>query len=273
MSLLFGAFSFIMPAQGLRSRRQCGNRSPVILSLSKYVRSYYRFIVFSLLSIVLCGSVHAQSQGEELKKMRMAYINNKQLSFEVEVYSYASKMDKNASLVSKGYMKKNNDMYYSNYQNYELMINGEKALMIDNQTKEINYYEYKLNKEKTPENFQVNIDSLIQNTDSIIMHPEKDGLKHFTCFSKRGYIKQTEIYADNKSYFVKHILYYYVPSTEDYDIDVDRVEIFYKNIKTESINESFFSSDKYFKNIKSKLIPVGKYQGYKINYSKQNSKL
>ena len=229
--------------------------------------------VFMILALYLPASIYAQtgSLGDELKKIRNAYILNKQLSFDVEAYSYASKNTSKADLISKGSMRKSNSRYYSHFQDYELVVNGEKMVLVNNQSKIISYYDYKIKQQKIPDNFQVNIDSLLLNTDSVVMRPDKNGDKHFTAFSKTGYIKQTEIYTDSKTHLVKHLLYYYVPSTEEYEIDVDRVEVFYKNIKTQFDEEQLFTFDRYFKNNKSRFIPVGKYQGYKMNYYNSKS--
>lgn len=223
--------------------------------------------LLSIAILILYGAVtiQAQTTGSELKKIRDAYVTNKQLSFDVEVYSYSTKTDKTPELVSKGYMKKSNDKYCSNFNNYELMINGKKALIVDRERKTLDYYEYETNKPEIPKGYDFNMDSLILGMDSIVMRPLANGLKHFTCFSKNGFVRQTEIYADAQTHFIKRILYYYIGSTEDFEIGFDRVEIFYKNIQTRLVDESSFSFSKYFKRTKSTFIPVGEYQGYQIN--------
>lgn len=228
-------------------------------------RSKIRYIIFCL-SFAFLTPAKAQKVSDELKKVRNAYTSNKQLSFDVEVYSYETKADKTPELISKGYMKKSNDKYYSNYEGMELMVNGDKALIVDNEKKTMTFYEYKLSKQKTPKGFEANIDSVLLQSDSVVIQPTKSGIKHFTCFSNTGDIQQTEIYVDEKTNLINHILYYYFPSNDDYEMQTDRVEIFYKNIKTQGIDEAFFSFDKYFKTVKAKLIPTVKYQGYKVNH-------
>lgn len=229
------------------------------------------FRIVLLLVLYTCiRPLQAQTLSSELNKVREAYSKSKNLSFNVEVYSYTTKTDKTAELVSKGYMKKNDEKYYSNFDNYELMINAEKALIVDRSRKILDYYEYKTGKPEMNEGYNVNIDSLLSGTDSIIIRPMQNGLKQFTCFSKNGYVRQTEIFVDAQTNFINRILYYYVASTEDFKIEFDRVEIFYQNIQTKVIDQSYFSFEKYFKRTKSTLTPVGDYRGYKINY--HNSK-
>lgn len=211
-------------------------------------------------------SVRAQNANQELRKVRDAYIINNNLSFDVEAYSYDTKMDKTPELISKGCMKKNKEMYYSKFDNYELLINGKKTLLVNNQTRSMKYYEYKLNKQSNTGNPKENIDSLLFSSDSIVIRNPINGEKHFTCFSNQGYVKQTEIYVDEKTNLVTRLLYYYSSSTDEYEIEVDRVEIFYKNINTKIVDESFFTFSKYFKNVKSNYFAIGKYQGYKMNY-------
>jgi len=209
-------------------------------------------------------SVRAQTAGQELQKVRNAYLAAKQLSFDVEVYTYATKNDKTPELVSKGTAKKSDDLYYSNFNNYELMVIGDKALLINRNEKSMAYYEYKLDTKKMPATAQPDLEQLLADSDSVVIRPEKDGLKHFTSYSKSGYVKQTEIYADAQTYLIKHILYYYVASTEDFKMEADRVEIFYKNIQTSNVDPHFFTFASYFKKTGANAVPVGKYQGYKL---------
>lgn len=222
-------------------------------------------IIFLLIFCACSGMLQAQTLSSELKNVRGAYLKNKNLSFNVEVYSYSTKSDKTAELVSKGNMKKSNDKYYSNFSNYELMIIGENALIVDRAKKTLAYYEYKTGMPELSDGNQVNIDSIITGTDSIVMRPVQNGLKHFTCFSKHGYVRQTEIYVDAQSNFIKRILYYYIESNNDFEIEFDRVEIFYKNIQTKAIDQGFFSFDKYFKKTRSTITPVGDYRNYRMN--------
>lgn len=227
-----------------------------------------RLLLIALLLWYGAGAlqIQAQTTGAELKKIRDAYLANKQLSFDVEVYSYSTKADKTPDLVSKGYMKKSDDKYYSNFNNYELMITGGKALIADRERKTLDYYEYETKKPEISEGYEVNIDSLIPATDSVVMRPLADGLKHFTCFSKEGYVRQTEIYVDARTHFIRRILYYYIDSTEDFELEFDRIEIRYRNIETKPVGQSFFSFDKYFKRTKSTFVPVGEYREFQMNY-------
>ena len=130
----------------------------------------------------------------------------------------------------------------------------------------MDYYEYEINKAEVPEGYEIDIEALISGTDSIVMRPTANGLKHFTCLSKTGYVRQTEIYADVQTNFIKRILYFYIDSTEDFEIEFDRVEILYKNIQTSAVDQSFFSFGKYFKRTESAFVPVGEYRGFQINY-------
>ncbi len=211
-------------------------------------------------------AIQSQTIGAELSKIRNAYLEATHLSFDVVVYSYSSKTDATAELISTGFMKKSDDMYYSNINNYELLIMGERALIVDRERKTLDYYEYKIDKQLMTNAYQVNIDSILTYSDSIVIRPSENGLKHFSCFSKNGYIRQTEFYVDTKSNFVKRILYYYVESSEDYEIEVDRVEIFYKNIKTSNVDQQHFNFDKYFRKSGSTLSAIGAYSKYELNF-------
>lgn len=230
------------------------------------MNSINKTIAFILAFTFLSGTMLSQSLGTELSKIRNAYLGAKQLSFDVEVYSYSTKSDNTAELMSKGYMRKSNDTYYSNINSYELLIMGEKAMIVDRERKTLDYYEYKMEKSGSPTEFDVNIDSLMTNSDSILIRPSSNGFKHFTCFSKNGYIRQTELYVDPQSNFIKRILYYYVDSNEDIEIEVDRVEILYKNIQTSNVDQQYFNFGRYFKRVGSTLYPVEDYSKYELTY-------
>lgn len=227
-------------------------------------------IAFLLLYCAGSGIIQAQTLGPELKKIRTAYLNASQLSFEVEVYSYATRADKTPELLSKGTMKKTTGKYYSTFAGYELTVNGEKAVLVDRQRKTLDYYEYETHRPELPGNYQVNIDSMMTGADSVVLRPAQNGLKHFTCFSGNGYVRQTEIYADAQTGFIKRILYYYIDSTDDFEMEFDRVEVVYKNIQTGPIGSGFFNLNKYVKKTGSTLTGIGIYRNYQINY--HNSK-
>lgn len=222
-----------------------------------------------LITVLFCSAVLSYGQksnaASQLKLIRDAYVNNKQLSFDVEVYSFHTPADKTPDLVSKGYVRKKDGNYYSSFFKYELLIIGEKALMVNNENKTMKYYNYKMAKQKDAKEFEIDFESLFSKSDSVVVHPPVGGEKHFTFFSKNGYIRQTEFYVNASTNLVSHILYYYAPSTEEYEIEVDRVEVFYKNSKTANVDESHFTFDKYLKVSKSAVKPVGKYLNYRVN--------
>jgi|GEM_PF-3490752 len=216
---------------------------------------------FSVSSI----AVQSQNAAGELALIRNAYLQCKQLSFDVEVYSYSNKTDKVPELVSKGNVRKKEENYYSGFGEYELLIKGAQGVLVNNREKTMRYYMNKTEKQKWSEGMALNMDSVFSVTDSIVLRPATAGTKHLTIFSKAGYIRQTELYIDAKSNLITHILYYYVPSTDDYEIEVDRVEVFYKNVSTQYVDESYFDFNRYFKLSKTVMTPVGKYQKYKTD--------
>lgn len=223
-------------------------------------------IILLAFCFIVFGNVISMAQGvmEQMKKVRKAYVENKQFLFDVEAYSFSSKTDVTPDLISKGCVKKDNDKYYSSFDGLELLINGKRALLVNTKSKSMLVAEERKKKNVTPlKDIAAELDKLIT-TDSVVERETKNDERHFTAYSKTGFIKQTELYVDTKTWFVKRVLYQYFPPTEEYQMEMDRVEIFYRNIQIAPTEEAFFSFDKYFKSSKNKLTPVGKYQGYKI---------
>lgn len=129
------------------------------------------------------------------------------------------------------------------------------------------YYEYTLKKQKKiPERFQINIDSLVFGADSIVMRPVKDGLKHFTVFTPGEDIIQTEFYVDGKTNFISRILYYYSPANEEYEMGVDRVDVYYKNISTAKVPDDVFRIEKFLKKENNQYSGTGDFLKYKVKY-------
>src|ERR1700741_131312 len=185
-------------------------------------------LILIIANVLVAQGLLAQNVTEQMKKVRNAYVFNKQFMFDVEAYSYESKMDVTPSLISKGCVKKDNEKYYSKFEDVELLINGKRSLLVNNRLKKMTYNECNVMKKPDANEVQKALDSF-STTDSVVLGDSKNGDIHFIAYSKTGYIQRTDLYVDSKTLFVKHILYQYVPPNDEYDMDVDRIEIFYKN--------------------------------------------
>ena len=149
--------------------------------------------IFMALCFTYCNTLCSQAISNDFSKIRNAYLTAKQLSFDVEVYTYSSESDRTPELLSKGYLKKSNDKYYSFFDNFEMLVNGDKALIVDRESKSMEYYEYSELQPEMAMGGQINIDSVVHETDSVIVRAPVNGLKHITCVSGSGYIRQTEM--------------------------------------------------------------------------------
>jgi hypothetical protein len=223
--------------------------------------------IYIIALLLTFNPVFGQSIKDELKAIRSAYIINKDFSFDVEAYSYATKNDKVPDLISKGTAKKTADKYYSKFDQLELLVNGDRTLMIDNAAGKMALYSYSSKLPKDYQDFRASIDTLLALSDSVVARVSTvKGEKHFTSFSKTGFVKQTEIYFDEKTHFINRLVYQYVSSTAEYELEADRVEVFYKNIAMKPTGTEFFELERFLKNENSKFIPVGKYRGYSVNH-------
>jgi hypothetical protein len=143
--------------------------------------------------------------------------------------------------------------------------------MIDHERKSIDYYDISVSskKVKKAQVFNLSMDSLLKSSDSLISYEGlKDGRKMFSMKSSSGPIKQTDLFVDPQTNFITKTIYYYADSTEDYELGVYCVVIFYKNISTSKILDDSFLFNKYVKQQGKSFVGLNTLKNYKVNYYK-----
>lgn len=225
----------------------------------------FKYIIVVLL--IWGSSVRAQDPESELKKIRNNYLVNTSISFDVEVYSFDSPVDRTPELVSKGRTVRDGDNQYTKFLEYEMLSIGLKTLLIDHSEKTIEMYDYSDVKDKI-KNVKGNMagtpDSLFNITDSVVMHPVENGTKHFTIYQNNSAYISSEIYVDEKTNFIKRIVNYYKQEGED-DVPVYRVDVYYKNISVTG-PKVFPGMKTYVKETGGKCEPAEKFKNYRVEY-------
>ena len=211
----------------------------------------------------------AQNAATELSKTTQAYIAADNLSMDAEVTVYKDKNDNKGSLMGLGLIRKTKENYYSKFVTDEMISNKHCTLIIDHDDKTVTYFEA-ANLIKNKKNYQLpNIDSLLtHNNDSVVYIGLQNGYKHFSFYNKFSPIIQTDLFIDQKTSFVKKIVYYYADSNEEESYDMYKVMIEYKNISLKNPGSDFFSEKKYIQMQKGQPVLNANYKNYKLTIAK-----
>jgi len=206
----------------------------------------------------------------EYKKVLTAYDNLKDISFNVDVYAYDSPYDKTPELYGSGFVYKSGTSYHSKFSDEENISSNEMSLCIDHETKTMDIFEYKMpqqNKEFLKGIDKYAQDALLSFDSSIVYKGISDGKKHFVILTPGEDIVQSDLYVDPATNLFTKIVYYYnTAKSEDFEMGVNRIIIYYKNISLAKPSEDWFSFKKYISRNETGIKVMPSFKGYKINY-------
>ena len=220
------------------------------------------FILF--LAPALC-TAQVKTSGELLKETTQAYLDAKDLSMDVDVYTYVSATQP-GELLGQGQIRKSGDSYYSKFLTDELIVNKNCTVVLDHNDKTITWYDHEKNKKqknKSPE--LPNLDS-ISGGDSIVYKGIVNGQRHFLFYSRSLFssIRLTEVLINDQSHFVERIVYFYRDNSNDEAYDMYKVVIDYVNISTARPSASCFSEGKYISYSKGKPVLNAAFSKYEL---------
>lgn len=203
--------------------------------------------IFIILIGTFFNSLPAQSVIAELQKVRNAYSSTKNLSAQVTVVAY--KEDRKGALLGTGKFCKNGELYYSRFNNEEMLINQQGTLVIDHDEKYITWFE-PLAKAVNKTSTFISIDSLINKGDSAIDNGIANGHHKFTIYSE-GIVEKTVMLVDIKTNLVNKLITYYrqlgsraINGEEQEQAGLYKVEVEYKN-SIAPFDQQVFSESKY----------------------------
>lgn len=243
-----------------------------MLSRIKMVFRAYSFFRAKQLACLVCSimcmqTIFAQPDVKtELKKVNKAYRSAENLAMDVTVLVYKDKSDKTGSVLGSGWMKKAGKKYYSKFGKDEMLMNEKGTFVIDNEKKQITYYEAENTMMKNAVEIP-DIDSVLSETDSIAYKGEDSDSKQYSFYNENSPIRQTDMFVYKKNSLLKKIIYYYKENNEDENYDMYKVVIDYKNIKLEKPDDAVFSEKKYVVIEQEKLRTTPAYKTYKLKIS------
>lgn len=231
--------------------------------------------IFILFVLFLNISLKSQSAVSEYNKTILAYKEAKEFAFDVDVYAYENKTDKTAELVGSGKAMKKEGFFYSRFAEREMLISPEISLVINHDQKTIECYPYDFAKKQKALKMDMTnpVDSAtIKSDTSFVYYGLNDGRKHFSYKSPGQAIIQTDIYVNPTNNLISKVIYTYGESTEDYELGVSTVVIYYKNVMIKNIPGKSFAPERYVSKKGTDFIASSNYKGFKVVTHKNNKK-
>jgi hypothetical protein len=224
-----------------------------------------------LLSFILCGVLNGLGQNaiQEYKKVLGSQKKSDYLTLNIDVLAYETKTDKTPEVVGKGILKRDKTISYSKYNEFETLYGEKYTLVVNHETRSIDYYMHEKNKQpKISNDYMQMIDStLIDLKDDFQYFGVKDDQKHFAVTTPEDVIERTDFYFNSKDNLLAKVVYGYGPSTEDYEPGIALAIISYKNYSftKPQINDKSY----YVTQQGNSLVAANNYKGYKVNVYKE----
>lgn len=207
----------------------------------------------------------AQSVSNELQKVRNAYMQSANMSFNVEVQGYKTKKDTKGFKIGKGSVVKSSDAYYSLYEGEEYLKTSTSLILIDHNEKEVMVFENKVSDKKVDKNSPVIVmDSVIKLADSIRYEGESGPHKKICIYDSDSPVRKTELYINKTSSYIEKIIYHYVDSDAENDYGLNRVIIQYKNITNTLSNPALLNESRVLNRKKKTITLTETYKAYKL---------
>ncbi len=162
-------------------------------------------ILFVFVFLLLCFSVFSQNFKKDFNAYIEASSKRNDIWMEVNYTSFDS-LHPLGRDVAKFIYKKKGANCYMGFMNKEIIVRGEKMLLIDDEDKLIRYNGNYHEKEK-PKDYAQAIEKFLKITDTIVFVGKINGKKKYVLYPKTGYgLAQMEITFDGKNKMIEKIM-------------------------------------------------------------------
>ena len=225
-----------------------------------------RILFLSVISIY-SSSGYGQDRfvSSELTKVSKAYLAATDFSADVKVISFATEKQLVGQSLGMGMMRKSKDNYYSKYLDDEMICNNNCTLIIDHSGKIVSYFDKSSAAKKLSVSNFPSMDSLLKKTDSTRYEGIVNGEERFVLYTGKTAILRTELFITPQDHFLRKLIYYYAPNTQDNAYDMYKIEITYVNISLGKVDNDFFSEKKYIDYKNGKPVLKQEYTAYKLH--------
>ncbi len=225
--------------------------------------------LLNLTYIVLCicfftsTTAMAQSPQEIFESAFNKYGELKNLSLEMEAFSFEKEDSPKGVLVFQGTFKKKGDAFYSKAWEREMIVTDSRMLVVNHDDQKI-----VLGRSKGPTNEAMGfpsfaIDSLLAQGGSFEYLGMENGERHYQIKSPDAMIAITDVYI-NSDGMISRMVYHYQELSETQPAFA-KMEIYYRNISFQTPLPIFFDESKFLLRSKAgTLVAAPRYKAYDV---------
>lgn len=217
---------------------------------------YFIFFLFSFF-FLFCNS---QNLTVDLQNTRDLFTKNTDLSIDIEVFSYTNELDKGTK-IGVALLRKSGDLYYSKFLKDEMILTNNSLIIIDHRLKKVKFSEIK-DKSMRFNFLKVNIDSVVNQSDSILYLGIFNNEKKYQFLSTQSVYDKVELNLDSQSNLLKSITCFYNKGDENMDFTLYKTQLNYLKIDTLTKNQSYFLEENYVVKNKDRYVLSDKYNTY-----------
>jgi hypothetical protein len=217
-----------------------------------------------IIAVLFCSaSLFGQDISKDFSATYNAYLSDN-LSIDFQVTMYANKDDKKGTTIGKGLIRKEKNNYYSQYGDYEYVVNDKGTLMVNNAKKELSFYKGII--QKAPSFISsADMDTLLAEADSVVFKGIIGNKKLYSLFDESSGVMRTDMYIDIANGFISRIEYFYNENSDEEDYDAYKVVIDYSSISTsKNIDKGIFSLSKYVTSKNNSMVATNRFTNYKL---------
>lgn len=220
-----------------------------------------KYIILCLIGILTVSTMFAQDFAKDMAKVSKFYNTSATFQTDISIKSFQSYKDETPKDQQTARIQRSGNNYYYKFQNVEMLVNEKYSIIVDNDQKMMVCKPLeKVKRKKVTELATPDFDLLTKSYKKVEFKGKKNGVKHYVVYPKRIY-KQADIYINEKGLITKLVYLYNSYSNQP----SAKVIVNFKNSTTSpTFSKSHFSETKYFKVIKKKYVPIGKYESYNL---------
>ena len=180
---------------------------------------------------------------EYLEKVFRSYQEMETLSMDIEAHAYMDASDRQGEKVMTGAMKFTEDRYYSKMDGIEMVVFGEKMIVVDHGEKTISLGRSKPVSELKKGQPVFSLESITGLGAKVDYQGPDKGNHVYRMEIPNSYIKEMELHINEGGLIVKMVHYYLsMPGLES---EYYKMEVLFKNISQSPPPNSFFDEKKY----------------------------
>ena len=198
-----------------------------------------------LLFFLLLGSAgtRAQSPQADFQKVFDRYQNTHHLSLMMEVYAYSEEEGRQSEADFSGVLKKSGSDFYSKVWGREMIVRGERMLLIDLEAQQMTLGRAQPRALPKPNPMTASLDSFMVAGGAVKLQGQQNGLRHYRVQMPESTVASIDLYLDQRDFIVR--MTYHYREWEGVKPVKDHLDIHYRQISFAPPPERYFDLDHY----------------------------